>query len=100
MDGKLFSDLMSSAEQAVKIERGEIEAENITVFETPDVKKIREKLGITRKQFAEDLGLPEELVKSWEQKKRNPVGLEREALEAIEENPDYYWILKNVNCLG
>ncbi|EGR2227634.1 helix-turn-helix domain-containing protein [Vibrio parahaemolyticus] len=92
----MFDKLVESLEQAIDIKNGDIEASKVTVLEIPDTRVIRKNLGVTRKQFSEVLGLSEETIKSWEQKKRNPQGLTRKVLRVIDANPDFYWLLKEI----
>ena len=44
----------------------------VTTYEFPDVKAIRENLGLTQVAFAERFRIPVTTVRDWEQGRRNP----------------------------
>ncbi|MBN0987666.1 helix-turn-helix domain-containing protein [Amphritea sp. ZJ14W] len=89
MKDELFADLLSSAEEMVAIEKGEIIPDSGVVhhYETLDVKAIREASGKSRKEFADIIGASYEAVKSWENKRRNPTGPTKKLLTLVRENP-------------
>ncbi|WP_297196800.1 NadS family protein [uncultured Pluralibacter sp.] len=89
MKDELFADLLASAEEMVKIEKGEIEPkpERVHTFSEIDVKAIRETTGLCQQDFALAVGVSYELVKSWETKRRQPTGAPRKLLLLIQQNP-------------
>ena len=68
MKDELFADLLASAEEMVRIEKGEEtpEPENVHTFSEIDVKAIREATGLRQQDFAVAVGVSYDLVKSWE----------------------------------
>lgn len=74
MKDELFADLLASAEEMVRIEKGEEtpEPEHVHTFSEIDVKAIREATGLRQQDFAVAVGVSYDLVKS---KKPNAVSL-------------------------
>ncbi len=72
MKDELFADLLASAEEMVRIEKGEQMPmeQHVHTFSEIDVKAIREATGLKQQDFAAAVGVSYELVKSW---KRNDV---------------------------
>ncbi|CNK70020.1 TPA: helix-turn-helix domain-containing protein [Yersinia enterocolitica] len=89
MKDELFADLLASAEEMVKIEKGEVtpEPEHIHTFTNIDVKAIREATGLKQQDFALAVGVSYDLVKSWETKRRQPTGAARKLLILLQTNP-------------
>ncbi|MFD1093339.1 NadS family protein [Providencia vermicola] len=89
MEKKLFDDLVSSLEEMVAIENGELipDSENVHRLELPDVKAIRKHVGMKQQEFAEAIGSSVDLVRSWEQKRRFPSGMALKILFLIEKKP-------------
>lgn len=89
MKDELFADLLASAEEMVRIEKGEEtpEPEHVHTFSEIDVKAIREATGLRQQDFAVAVGVSYDLVKSWETKRRQPTGAPRKLLLLLQANP-------------
>ncbi|CFQ59664.1 putative transcriptional regulator [Yersinia frederiksenii] len=89
MKDELFAELLASAEEMVKIENGELtpKPEHIHTFTDIDVKAIRETTGLKQQDFALAIGVSYDLVKSWESRRRQPVGAARKLLILLKKNP-------------
>ncbi|CNK69054.1 transcriptional regulator [Yersinia alsatica] len=89
MKDELFAELLASAEEMVKIENGELtpKPEHIHTFTDIDVKAIRETTGLKQQDFALAIGVSYDLVKSWESRRRQPVGAARKLLILLKTNP-------------
>lgn len=89
MKDELFAELLSSAEEMVKIERGEVtpKPEHVHTFTDIDVKAIREATGLKQQDFALAVGVSYDLVKSWETKRRQPTGAARKLLILLQAYP-------------
>ncbi|MCC8373558.1 MULTISPECIES: NadS family protein [Photorhabdus] len=89
MKNELFADLLASAEEMVKIEKGELtpKPEHVHTFAEIDVKAIREATGLKQQEFAIAVGVSYDLVKSWESKRRYPTGAARKLLILLQVNP-------------
>ncbi|MEQ4675746.1 NadS family protein [Providencia vermicola] len=98
MEKKLFDDLVSSLEEMVAIENGELipDSENVHRLELPDVKAIRKHVGMKQQEFAEAIGSSVDLVRSWEQKRRFPSGMALKILFLIEKKPCIIDELRNI----
>ncbi|ROP60238.1 putative transcriptional regulator [Enterobacter sp. BIGb0383] len=89
MKDELFADLLASAEEMVRIEKGELtpQPEHVHTFSEIDVKAIRESTGLKQQDFAVAVGVSYDLVKSWETKRRHPTGATRKLLLLLQANP-------------
>lgn len=65
MKDELFADLLASAEEMVRIEKGEQmpKEQHVHTFSEIDVKAIREATGLKQQDFAAAVGVSYELVK-------------------------------------
>ncbi len=93
MRNDLFAELEQSLNEAVAISKGELKPARVTVIEIPDVKAIRETLGLSREEFAEGISTSKETIKSWELRRRNPTGLTLKILKLIEQQPSIYALI-------
>ena len=89
MKDELFADLLASAEEMVRIEKGEQtpEPQHVHTYSPIDVKAIREATGLKQQDFALAVGVSYDLVKSWETKRRQPTGAPRKLLLLLQLNP-------------
>ncbi|MBJ3816844.1 helix-turn-helix domain-containing protein [Shimwellia pseudoproteus] len=89
MKDELFADLLASAEEMVRIEKGEQTPapEHVHTFSPIDVKAIREATGLKQQEFAIAVGVSYDLVKSWETRRRQPTGASRKLLILLQTNP-------------
>ena len=67
------------------IKRGE--GRRIEVVE-PDVKAVREKVGVSQSAFAALLGVSARTLQDWEQGRRKPSGPARSLLRIVERHPE------------
>ncbi|MBT0720971.1 NadS family protein [Rosenbergiella collisarenosi] len=88
MKDEMFDELIESMKQAVSIRRGEIDPSRVTSYSIPDVKAIRDSVGMKQNEFAQAVGVSPSLVQSWEQHKRIPHGSNLKMLRVIEKHPD------------
>jgi len=77
MKDELFADLLASAEEMVRIEKGEQtpEPEPVHTFIPIDVKAICEATRLKQQDFAVAVGVSYDLVRSWETKRHQPTGV-------------------------
>jgi len=96
MDKALFADLVTSLEEMVAIENGQVipAPENIHRHILPDVKAIRKNAGMKQAEFADAIGLSVDLVRSWEQQRRVPSGIALKLLFLLEKKPEILNTLK------
>lgn len=98
MKDELFADLLASAEEMVRIEKGQQmpKEQHVHTFSEIDVKAIREATGLKQQDFAAAVGVSFDLVKSWETKRRHPTGAARKLLLLLQGNPLIINLLKVV----
>ena len=65
-------DLIAAMEEAAAHARGEGKVARVNTIEVPDVRAIREALGLTQQAFASAYRIPLATLKGWEQGRRQP----------------------------
>lgn len=96
MQDGVFEALEASMKEAVAISKGEMEPSKVTAVEIPDVKAIREALGLTQEEFGKGISASKDSVKSWEQGRRNPTGLSAKILKLIDRHPELYPLIASL----
>ncbi|MDC9590749.1 NadS family protein [Xenorhabdus sp. XENO-10] len=98
MEKELFAELLSGVNEMVEIENGKIQPklEHVHRHAIPNVKSIRESIGMGRQEFADMIGASFWSLKSWEQKRRIPSGMALKMLCLIEKNPSIVDTLKSL----
>ena len=81
-------DLIASMEEAAAHARGEKTAAQVHVIVVPDVRAIREKLGLSQLAFASTYRIPLATLKDWEQGRRHPDATASAYLSVIAHLPD------------
>jgi putative transcriptional regulator len=89
MEQEMFDELMASVQQMDDIVQGKDKASRSFDFPDPEVKAIREKLGVPQEKFALLLGVSKRTVENWEQGRRHPTGAARSLLRLVEADPHY-----------
>ena len=74
MEQALFEDLTQSLKEAKAIARGEAPASRRITIPSPDVKAVREKMGLSQSEFAHLMNVSIKTLQNWEQRRRNPTG--------------------------
>lgn len=88
MDKELFEQLHQSMKDAVSIANDEIQPSRIFTVETPDVKAVREKTGLSQSVFATMIGVKVKTLQNWEQHRRNPTGAAAALLTIFDREPE------------
>ena len=88
MDEKMFDELLDSVREAGQILRGEQTASRTFSMTSPDVRSIREQVGLPQSRFATLLGVSVDTIRNWERGRRAPTGPARILLSLLEKNPD------------
>ena len=101
--GRFGRQLVEAAEEAVRIERGEMEPARLSrytaaeaVVEPPPryaagrIRGIRDRMALSQPIFAAALNVSPETVRAWEQGKREPEGPTLRLLEVAEEHPEVF----------
>jgi putative transcriptional regulator len=88
MEEALFADLVQSLKEAKAIAQGEVEASRRITVAPPDVKAIREKIGLSQSDFARLMRVSVKTLQNWEQHRRTPTGPAAALLKIVVTAPD------------
>ena len=88
MEQTLFDDLVQSLKEAQAIAKGEVKASRRFEVAPPDVKAVREKIGLTQNEFAKLMRVSIKTLQNWDQHRRNPTGPAAALLNIVSTNPD------------
>jgi putative transcriptional regulator len=88
MDEKRFDDLLSSIDEMKAHMRGEETDMEISFVGEPDPRQIRDRMGLSQKDFAHVLGVSVKTLQNWEQGRRNPNGAAAKLLRVAEKYPE------------
>jgi putative transcriptional regulator len=89
MSKAAFNQIAAGLADALAIVKGEADPSTYRIHTPTEVnaRRIRQKLGLTREQFAGRFALPLGTVRDWEQHRRTPEGPARVLLTVIEREP-------------
>jgi putative transcriptional regulator len=88
MDAELFADLVQSLKEAKAISRGEMPAARRTVVIPPNVKVVREEIGLSQNEFARLMRVSVRTLQNWEQNRRHPTGPAAALLTIVHSAPE------------
>jgi DNA-binding transcriptional regulator YiaG len=88
MDKALFDDLVGSLKEAKAIASGKAKASRRFEVSTPDVKRVREKIGLSQSEFARLMRVSIKTLQNWEQHRRSPTGPAAALLKIVSTAPD------------
>jgi putative transcriptional regulator len=82
--------IIEGLEQAIAWTRGENDNVRVTLVRAPDVdvRKIRQKMGLSQAQFATKFGFPPATLRNWEQGRSHPDAPTRVLLAVIAKHPE------------
>lgn len=89
MNNDMFNELLASVEEMDEIVRGQKAASATTEFPEPEVKGIREKIGLSQSRFAVMIGVSKRTLENWEQGRRHPTGPAKALLKILENDPEH-----------
>lgn len=89
MDKDAFDQLLNSVREMDAVVKGKRKASRGFDFPEPEVKVIRERLGVSQDKFAMILGVSKRTVENWEQGRRHPTGPARSLLKIVEADPEH-----------
>lgn len=89
MDNDMFDELMTSVQEMDDIVKGQKQPARRFEFPEPEVKAIREQMGVSQDKFAVILGVSKRTVENWEQGRRHPTGAARSLLKIVEADPQH-----------
>lgn len=85
--GSFGQDLIAAMEEAATHAQGKGKAARVHTFEVPDVRAIREGLGLSQQAFASAYRIPLATLKGWEQGRRHPDATASAYLSVIAQLP-------------
>ena len=88
MKKKLFDELLESVKQGGAIMKGSMKPSRMFEFPESEVRKVREKYGLTQDKFALLMGISVATLRNWEQGRRKPEGPARILLMVAEKHPE------------
>ena len=94
MKDEQFEELLASVREGGKILRGEMEPSRAFKFPDPNVKAIREDIGISQSTFAALIGVSLRTLQNWEQGHRQPTGPAKVLLRLVQSDPKT--VIKNL----
>ncbi|PUA27735.1 MAG: transcriptional regulator [Cellvibrio sp. 79] len=89
MKKEMFSELLESVREMDEIINGNKTASRSFDYPDPEVKAIRDRLGVSQEKFASLLGVSKRTVENWEQGRRHPTGAARSLLRIVEADPEH-----------
>lgn len=84
---KLGDELIQSMAEALAHSRGEKTDARVHKVKPSEVRKAREKLGLSQDKFAGAFGVSASTLRKWEQGQRAPTGAAKTLLKVIEREP-------------
>ncbi len=89
MKSDMFDELLASVQEMDEIAKGKRVAARVTEFPEPEVKAIREKVGLSQNRFAMLIGVSKRTLENWEQGRRHPTGPAKALLRILEADPEH-----------
>ena len=88
MEKTLFDDLVQSLKEAKAIAKGSKKASRRFEVMAPDVKAVRERIGLSQSEFARLMRVSVKTLQNWEQHRRNPTGPAAALLTIVSTAPE------------
>lgn len=96
MEKALFDDLVQSIKEAGDISKGKVKPSRRFELTPPDVKSVREQIGLSQSEFARLMRVSIKTLQNWEQHRRNPTGPAAALLKIVLTAPDV--VLKSLHA--
>jgi putative transcriptional regulator len=87
MNDVMFNELLASVKEMDAVAQDKKIASRTTAFPEPEVKKIRETVGLTQSRFAMMIGVSKRTLENWEQGRRHPTGPAKALLRILAADP-------------
>lgn len=88
MDKSMFDELLTSVQEMDEITKGKKDAARVSNFPEPEVKSIRESIGLSQSKFALLIGVSKRTLENWEQGRRKPTGPAKALLRIFAADPE------------
>lgn len=89
MKNQMFDELLASVQEMDEIVQGNQVTARVTEFPEPEVKSIREKVGLSQSRFAMLIGVSKRTLENWEQGRRHPTGPAKALLRILDADPEH-----------
>ena len=89
MKNDMFDELLAGVQEMDEIVQGKKAATRVTEFPEPEVKVIREKVGLSQNRFALLIGVSKRTLENWEQGRRHPTGPAKALLRILDADPEH-----------
>lgn len=89
MKNEMFSELLESVQEMDEILKGSVTPSRVTQFSEPEVKSIRERVGLSQSRFATLIGVSKRTLENWEQGRRHPTGPAKTLLRILDADPEH-----------
>lgn len=89
MNKTMFDELLQSVEEMDAIAEGKKKPTRKFEFPDPEVKAIREKIGLSQARFAILIGVSKRTLENWEQGRRHPTGPAKALLRILDADPKH-----------
>ena len=83
-----FNELIASVREGAAILRGEQKPSRVFLVSEPNVKRVRERFGLSQVRFAALMGISVGTLRNWEQGRRRPEGSARVLLRVVAKHPE------------
>lgn len=88
MNNETFAEFLASVQEGADILQGRKAPSRSFEVNAQDVKSIRERLGLSQRQFAALMGVSIDTLQNWEQNRRRPRGAARTLLLIAAKHPE------------
>jgi putative transcriptional regulator len=92
----VYESIMQGLTEAADYQQGKIRARKtkltikpVDTFNTHEIKRIRQKTGLSQVIFASSLGVSPKTVEAWENGRNKPEGASRRLLEVVRDDPGF-----------
>ncbi len=89
MNKEMLNEPQESVQEMDENVNGSKHASSNFDYPDPEVKSIRNRLGVSQEKFAVILGVSKRTVENWEQGRRQPKGAARSLLRIVEADPEH-----------
>ncbi len=89
MNKLMFDELLQSVDEMDQIGKGKKQPTRQFQFPDPEVKLIRENIGLSQAKFAMLIGVSKRTLENWEQGRRHPTGPAKALLRILDVDPKH-----------
>jgi putative transcriptional regulator len=84
-----FEELLASVKEMDAVTKGKKKSSRTRKVPEPEVKAIREKVGLSQMRFAGLIGVSKRTLENWEQGRRHPAGPAKALLRILDKDPEH-----------